>query len=364
VWSTDSNGNFISNVLSNVSGTNASLEAIEIVFRQDLNHDGAIGVPAKTIESSGSIDLLQVGNNYLLGESGPTLKYGGTAYVAGQFAGWLPIGTEATSSGYDVAWKNTSTGLYTVWTTDSNGNFTSNLLSNVLGTSASLKSIETTFYQDLNGDSVINTLSTVLDISGKIALTGNSMSQAAIIEPGASLELTGIASGSVTFSGVTGTLILDHASQFTGKIYNLSGNGDPSSSDLLDLKDISFGSGTTVSYSGDSSGGVLTVSDAQNHSAHITLVGDYTHSTFNLSSDGSGGTMVIDPPDGFDFSSVQTPQTASTLNFATAPGIIGDGFFLHPSEALGVFPHVDPPIVADLVEVHNSLLASDFMLHL
>jgi len=364
VWSIDSNGNFISNVLSNVSGTSASLESIETVFHQDLNHDGAIGVPSKTIETSGSVDLLQVGNNYLLGDNGPALKYGGTAYVAGQFAGWLPIGTEATSSGYDVAWKNTSTGLYTVWSTDSNGNFTSNLLSNVYGTSASLKSIETTFYQDLNGDSVINTLSTVLDISGKIALTGNNMSQAAIIEPGATLELTGIASGSMTFRAATGTLILDHASQFTGKIFNLSGNGDPSSSDLLDLKDISFGSGTTVSYSGDSSGGVLTVSDAQNHSAHITLAGDYTHSTFNLSGDGSGGTMVIDPPGGFDFSSVQTPQTAPSLNAATAPTIIGDGFVLHQAEAPGVSQHVDPPTVADLVEVHNSLLASDFMLHL
>jgi hypothetical protein len=283
--------------------------------------------------------------------------------VAGHFAGWLPIGTETTSTGYDVAWKNTSTGLYTVWTTDSSGNFTSNLLSNVSGTSASLKSIETTFYQDLNGDSVINTFSTILDISGKTVLTGNNMSQAAIIEPGATLELTGIVSGSVTFGGVTGTLILDHASQFTGKIFNLSGNGDPSSSDLLDLRDFSFGSGTSASYSGDSSGGVLTVSDAQNHWAHITLVGDYTHSTFNLSGDGSGGTMVIDPPDGFDFSSVQALQTASALNFATASGIIDDGVVLHQSEALGVSQHVDAPTVADLVEVHSGLLASDFMLH-
>ncbi|WP_271573196.1 hypothetical protein, partial [Bradyrhizobium sp. CCBAU 11361] len=126
------------------------------------------------------------------------------------------------------------------------------------------------------------------------------MSQSATIEAGATLELTGAVSGAITFAGTTGTLTLDHASQFTGKIYGLSGNGDPSSSDILDLKDISFGSATKASYSGGTTGGVLTVSDAQNHIAQITLAGDYTHSTFNLSSDGNGGTLVIDPPvDGF-----------------------------------------------------------------
>ncbi|MET4040304.1 hypothetical protein ABIC03_001989, partial [Bradyrhizobium sp. RT6a] len=216
---------------------------------------------------------------------------------------------------------NTSTGLFTVWTTDSNGNFTSNLLSNVSGTSASLKSIETVLHQDLNGDGVINSSSTVLDISGKITLALGNLSQATVIEPGASLELTGAASGSVTFKGVTGTLTLDHSTQFTGTIYGLSGNGDPSSSDILDLKDISFGSATKASYSGDVSGGVLTVSDAQNHVAHITLAGDYTHSTFNLSTDGNGGTLVIDPPiDGFSFSAI-TSQPGSTS--AAIP--LGDG---------------------------------------
>ena len=126
----------------------------------------------------------------------------------------------------------------------------------------------------------------------------------------------------MTFKGVTGTLTLDHSTQFTGTIYGLSGNGDPSSSDILDLKDISFGSATKVSYSGGTSGGVLTVSDAQNHTAHITLAGDYTHSTFNLSSDGNGGTLVIDPPvDGFNFSAAtsQFGSTATPLGHELVP---------------------------------------------
>ncbi|WBL80344.1 Ig-like domain-containing protein [Bradyrhizobium xenonodulans] len=353
VWTTDSNGNFASNLLSNVSGTNASLASVETVFQQDLNGDGVIGLHTTTIEASGATSLLQVGSNYFLGGSGPTLKYGGVAYVAGQFSGWVPLGAEATSNGYDVAWKNTSTGLYTVWTTDSNGNFTSNLFSNVSATSASLKSVETVFHQDLNGDGPINTSSTVLDISGKIALTLPNMSQPVMLEPGAVLELAGAASGSVTFKGITGILILDHSTQFTGTISGLSGNGDPSASDILDLKDISFGAGTKASYAGNASGGVLSVSDAQNHVAHLTLVGDYTHSTFNLSSDANGGTLVIDPPaDGFNFSAA-TSQPGSTS--AAIP--LGDGPVPH-SQVLA-------PILHDLIvdsNVQHGMESAHFVL--
>jgi hypothetical protein len=117
---------------------------------------------------------------------------------------------------------------------------------------------------------------------------------------------------------VTGSLILDHATQFTGKIYGLSGNGDPNASDLLDLRDISFSSGTSAVFSGNSSGGILTVDDGLGHVAHITLVGNYTASTFNLASDGSGGTMVIDPPvDAFHFVQPAVSQSVQAANVAT-----------------------------------------------
>jgi VCBS repeat-containing protein len=83
---------------------------------------------------------------------------------------------------------------------------------------------------------------------------------------------------------------------FSGEVFNFTGDGNLASSDQIDLRDIAFGAGTTGSYTGIASGGTLTVSDGQNHTAHIALAGDYTDSTFSLSSDGSGGTAVIDPP--------------------------------------------------------------------
>jgi VCBS repeat-containing protein len=151
--------------------------------------------------------------------------------------------------------------------------------------------MESVFHQDLNGDGVIGTSAT--------------------IATGATLELTAADSVSVQFSGATGTLILDHSAGFGGQISNLTGNGSLSGSDQIDLKDIAFGAGTTVSYTGTSTGGTLTVSDAQNHTANIALVGDYTSSTFTLSSDGGNGTTVIDPP-------VKQDLASGALSFSDA----------------------------------------------
>ena len=68
---------------------------------------------------------------------------------------WTPIGAEQTATGYEVAWKVTGADQYTVWNTDSNGNYVSNLIGVVSGTSTALESLETSFHQDLNGDGVI-----------------------------------------------------------------------------------------------------------------------------------------------------------------------------------------------------------------
>ena len=315
VWSTDSTGLHTSNIVDVVSSTNPALESIETTFHQDLNGDGVIGVPAASTliqtdtNSLGTISLVQVGNNYFLESpgtgTGPELQAAGAAVVAGQYGAWIPIGAVLTSTGYDVAWKDTATDQFVVWSTDNTGLHTSNIVDVVSATDPALESIETTFEQDLNGDGTIGVpasktagfeavsvpASTHLALSQAIGPSG-----AATIGAGATLELAAADSGSVTFGGPTGTLIVDHSSSFSAQVLNLTGNGNLSGSDQIDLKDIAFGTGTTVGYAGTVSGGILTISDAQNHTAQISLAGDYTDSTFSLSSDGQGGTVVIDPP--------------------------------------------------------------------
>ncbi|RZN08687.1 protease [Bradyrhizobium genosp. SA-3] len=158
VWYTDNSGNYTSNAgLLAVNST--TLESFETSFHQDLNGDGTIGIPAVAgtiIESLGSTSLVQVSGNYFFnpvaGGTGVGFGYGGSPVTQGQFSGWSPIGVEAISNGYEVAWKSGS--QYTVWYTDNRGNYTSNagvLASN----SSSLERFETSFHQDLNGDGTI-----------------------------------------------------------------------------------------------------------------------------------------------------------------------------------------------------------------
>jgi len=295
VWTTDSNGNESSSD-GVLSGTSPALESLELVFNQDLNGAGLTLIQTDT-NSYGSTSLTEVGNNYFLVDSsgpGPALKYNGADVVAGEFGYWVPIGAVQTASGYDIAWEFPGANEYTVWTTDSNGNESSSdgVLS---GTSPALESLELVFNQDLNGDGYIDTPATVINVTGDVLLSLNPLKQAATIGTGATLELAGADSGSVTFSGSTGTLILDHSSAFSGEVFDFTGNGSASGSDVIDLKDIAFGSGTTDSYIGTTADGTLTVSDAHGDTASIPLSGDYINSTFSISSDQNGGTDVVDP---------------------------------------------------------------------
>ena len=155
IWYTDSNGNYVSNS-GVMAGASASLESIETSFHQDLNGDGVIGHPpsaATTIDSSGATGLVQIENNFYLDMDGSkvSLKYAGSAVVAGQFGTFKPIGAEQTATGYEIAWKDQAADQYGLWYTDDNGNYISNS-GVVSGTSTSLASIEVRFHQDLNGD--------------------------------------------------------------------------------------------------------------------------------------------------------------------------------------------------------------------
>jgi serralysin len=163
VWSTDNNGNYISNLIGAVSGTSAALESFETIFNQDLNSDGVVGLNPHVIQTDtstlGSTSLATIGNNYFLyaagGTTGPELHYRALPVTSGEFGGWAPIGAVETASGYDIAWKDASSGAYTVWTTDSNGNYLANAIGAVAGNSYALESFETIFNQDLNGDGVV-----------------------------------------------------------------------------------------------------------------------------------------------------------------------------------------------------------------
>jgi serralysin len=151
----------ITTILGDINGDQVADFAIDLAGNIALSSSSFFGaLPAPVvIESSGVTSFVQSGDTYYLnpvaGGTGPTLKLSGSNFLAGQGGSWTPFAAEKTSSGYDVAFKNTSTGQYSVWSTDSNGNYISNIINVVAGTDNSLKSIETVFQQDLNGDGTI-----------------------------------------------------------------------------------------------------------------------------------------------------------------------------------------------------------------
>jgi len=179
IWTTDNNGNFVSD-MGALTGTSLALKAAEVRFHQDLNGDGRIGIAPTTIETFGSTKLDLAGAAYSLdpvagGGTGPTLKWHGVAVIPGQFPTFNPIGAEKTATGYEVAWKATGADQYSIWITDSNGNYISDG-GRVSGTSTTLETAETRFHQDLNGDGVIGvpTAHAAVSMPAASALAGDS----------------------------------------------------------------------------------------------------------------------------------------------------------------------------------------------
>jgi serralysin len=128
------------------------------------------------IESFGSTELVQVGNNYFLDSistgTGPEVIYGSAPLTLGEFP-WTPIGAEPISGGYEIALKYAATGQYTIWITDSSGNVAYDPSGSLSGNSTALEAYETSFHQDLNGDGVIGipaTAGTAIESLGSTSL--------------------------------------------------------------------------------------------------------------------------------------------------------------------------------------------------
>jgi hypothetical protein len=113
-------------------------------------------------------------------------------------------------------------------------------------------------------------------------------SGSALLDGTAAIEFGGAASINVGLvAGATGTLVLDDSFDFSGTVSGL--NGD----DQIDLRDISFGVDTFVSYAENEAGtgGTLSVSDGA-HTANISLLGIYSADMFELAADAQLGTLL------------------------------------------------------------------------
>jgi autotransporter passenger strand-loop-strand repeat protein len=142
-----------------------------------------------------------------------------------------------------------------------------------------------------SGGTTVN--DTILSGGAEYVFSGGTVSGATL--SGGFLEIrSGGSAGQINFTiGGTGggILQLDDSVNFHSVI---SGFGVPGG---IDLRDIAFGSNTTLGFTeaGDNLSGTLTVSDGTN-TANITLLGQYVAGNFTKQSDGNGGTLITDPP--------------------------------------------------------------------
>jgi hypothetical protein len=158
----------------------------------------------------------------------------------------------------------------------------------------------------LVGDAVTNS-ATIAANGGKVTIVGSLTGKgAAQIFSGNQMELKAASSSApVSFqdnSGDIGTLVLDHATGFTGTIAGFFTDG--TNSDTLDVQDISISTlSWTFKENSAGTGGTLSITDGP-HKANIALIGQYlaangtassggANSTlFGTANDGGGGTLV------------------------------------------------------------------------
>jgi hypothetical protein len=144
----------------------------------------------------------------------------------------------------------------------------------------------------LSSASPVSTSPSTWTANQPVVILSNGESGNFTITDNVELEVVGASTVNVSFaSGSTGELKLDASSQFTGQVTGFTDKN------LLDLADIALGSNTTLGYVANSNntGGTLKVSDGTN-TANIALLGQYTAASFVMATDGSGGTLIHDPP--------------------------------------------------------------------
>jgi hypothetical protein len=168
-------GDWASSMGNNAFDAFSNSGVLNPVTSGDIVEMNAIGwtIAPYVIESANGTSLVRVGSQYSLWNSaniGPTLEYLNNPVTVGEFgASIAPIAAVKTANGYEVAW-NLGSGLFIVWNTDGNGNYTGSPNGVVLGSSYALESAETTFGFDLNGDGIIGLKLTTIANNGTTAL--------------------------------------------------------------------------------------------------------------------------------------------------------------------------------------------------
>jgi hypothetical protein len=291
------------------------------------------------INNTGTIALDSAGNTTLLEliQNGITLQGGGQVilsdsdqnFVSSAFPGVTLTNVDNTISGAGQLgdWQTILVNEGTIVATGAHA-LTIDTGSNVVINSGTL---EATGSGGLIVDSDISDAGLIWANDGNITINGAVTGTGSALINGATLEFAAASSINVTFAEDNfGTLVLDNPTAYTGQIFGFGGPS-PQNSDAIDLKGITFDTGTSWTYfdnAGSDTGGSLTIYEAINGAttALDTLTfanGDYTTANFILTSDGNGGTLIADPPPDSGTVTIAAHDSFIFIGSANADTLIG-----------------------------------------
>ncbi|MHC2467869.1 hypothetical protein [Bradyrhizobium embrapense] len=286
-WDTGGNGHFVVNGVAQAAGVEidvaaANLSQVSYVFGPGGSASDTLWVKA----NDGSMWSAWKSFTATATNQAPTVSVANVVTVSGQTFAASNL-FSATDADGDAITK------YALWDSNTNGHWSVNGATQAANTEIDITAaqLSQTTYQAGSGTDQL-----WIRANDGIAwgawqpfnVTGESSGNATIAA-GTTLELPGASSATVAFQGATGTLKLDNSASFAGTVAGMTG------ADAIDFANISFANVHTPTFNGTSSGGTLTVTDGT-VTASIALLGNYMASTFTTSSDGHGGTLVVDPP--------------------------------------------------------------------
>ncbi len=195
----------------------------------------------------------------------------------------------------------------------------------------------------LSGDYHSRDIEFASDESGGTLFSDPSANSGTVtIGSGTTLDICAASTATVSFTNgdgkpTYGELVLGDAVDFTGQISGFAGTApDTAHSDAIDLEGINYNSsGFSETYG--AAKGLLTVSDGS-HSASFTF--DNFDGTLSFASDGTGGTLVTDPP---------TTGSSSASVSISGPG--NDTFLFHSGMGAETLANFNPR--ADTIELDH-----------
>ncbi len=192
----------------------------------------------------------------------------------------------------------------------------------------------------ISGDAITVESGGIVSIMGTLTIgdaTGTGNYQIGTATQNATLEFDGSvgsvgAGATVTFEGANGTLLILQPSNFSTSNVIAAASGLLGPGDVLDLRGFASGSDTVTAstagaYNSATNTTTLTVSDTtpgNTQTLQFTLQGDYSSSSWTVSSDGSGGFKIVDPPaSGTSAQGVGTAGKSINLALANLPAAAG-----------------------------------------